>query len=723
MGRHGEGDRAAVRAILQSCGLRGEAQILIAVHQPGREDDLFAGEDAVHLRRIVGTDFPGRDAFPAGDGEFLFQAFQLQYDDGFLLASGDRQSGIDGLSSVHTHLDRSLAAVKSNTRNGQAPAVRRILHAHEGPVFPCVSAANREQGILRRIFRFDDVGNITGISLIAVDEQTEGHAVFIGRLIHVIAHSSAVGRQIAQVAELRNAVLNGAVYLVEGRVEPGEHRFIDFGILLLYSGDHFVEIDLTGCADICGTAQNVGVLEGGLKHGGIVPLCCLDPPAVGAPVVQRDVHVDRGDGHLEFAMEGEYLPMVLDQFGLVFILISQHHIALIILYLVVGRRILVCVDRAAPVAVCAIANNDDVDARIISRDRFAVDDHVLQRQLCGDIALLQIFKQLLAFGAFARAQVVGIQGKIEQVVAGFVVGVLHGLRPHFLQRRLLHHAHGHVVVQGVQRPSLRPERAAELKGKEEQVDPRFTTELQVYAHIQIQRVRIIASARRHCSFMHEHTCQFDIEKDRTEEVCLNDLGEIGVKGDLDAQPYAHRADQEDLAGDVAGQFLLVAAALGLQEVVLKADLLAVLRRDLNAEVGDHRRLADQFNFEAKGLKTIDEIFLDIQQRHNEQILICVFGCSQADHASHQIMGRLFVIVAVHCRSVGLDNLLQRGLCHFDDIRTFAGDHLEFQAHVGLGIEYNGHIHPQESAIRIDIQRQLLLKVHLRGDRGNLALHI
>ena len=192
------------------------------------------------------------------------------------------------------------------------------------------------------------------------------------------------------------------------------------------------------------------------------------------------------------------------------------------------------------------------------------------------------------------------------------------------------------------------------------------------------------------------------------------------KGDGDAHPHADLTDQIDFGGHLAGQLLLIGAALGLQEVVVEADLLTVFRRDGYAEGGDHTRLTHKLHVDAKEDDAVEGVPV-LQQGHAEQILILHLRIDQLLHGIHQRVGRFLVIVALDCRSVSPDDLLQRVLRLVEDIHIIAGSHLELQTYGGLGVEQHGHIQPQESAVHVDLQGQLFLKVQIGRERDHQAL--
>ena len=408
--RHGEGDGVVVHGVLQARRLRGQAQALVALLQFGREGDRVASHDGVHLGRIMRLNTPAIDAFFAGDRELMSKLAQRQNDHGFRLASGDGQTTFNVFAAVYAQQDRALDAVEVGAIRGQGPAVRLAIHGREGHRFRRVASANREYGVFRRFGGIDDVSDFTGKAGEALCEQPEGQVVFLGGFKGIEAHGSASGRQIAQGADARNAVLHAAVNLVASWVEPGQGRDVDIGILLLHRCDHGVEVDFAGAAGLYGAAQNMGVLQAGGEYSSVVPFGGFDAPGVRTPVVQRDIHVDGGGGHLELTREGEHLPVVLDQLRFVLVFIGQYHIARVVCNLVGSGCHFIRVDCAELVIIVSIADDDDIDARIIRRDRLTVDDDILKRQLGGDVALLQVFKQQLVVGADSGEHVVGLHG-------------------------------------------------------------------------------------------------------------------------------------------------------------------------------------------------------------------------------------------------------------------------------------------------------------------------
>ena len=716
--RHGEAKLVAVGGVVQSLGLGGEAHADIALLQLDGESDLVAGHDGGHILGIVAQDLPIVDAIRHFDGQHAAELAQNQRDHAFSLASGDSQAAVDGRAAVHAQHDLALGAVEGSARRRQAPAVLLALHGRKAQLFAIIAAANREHRVGGRFGRFDDIGDLAGVAREAVGVQVEGQVVFVGGCKDIVAHGVAPGRQIAHVADARDAVLHGAVDLVEGGVEPGERRDVDIGILLLHCGDHGIEVDLAGGGGLHGAAQYMGVLEAGLKHGGIVPFGSFDAPGVGAPVVQGDVHVDGGGGHLELAEEGQYQLLELDQLGLVLVLVGQHHVALIGFHLVGGGQHLICIDHAEP-AVHAVADIDDACARIVGRNRFTVEDDVLQRQLRGDVALLQVFKQQLVFRAGGGKHVVGLHGDIWQGIARPVFCLLHESIPLLHQIVVLHHAHGHAAGPAVQRQACAQDRPALLRGDQEDLDLERQLDFSVNADLQVDGARIIASARRQGIGIQEHARQLDIDIDR---VCDGDryiMKQLDVKGDRDTHAHAHLADQIDLGGYLAGHLLTVGAALELQEVVVEADLLAVFGRDRNAEGSDDGRLAHQIDVGADGNDAIEGDH-DLQQGHGKQILILQVSLNQLLHGFHQRVGCLLIVVILVCRTVGIDDLPQRGQ-RLIEVQTIAGGRIDLQAHRSLGLEQNGHIQPQESAVHVDVQGQLLLKVQIGSDGGQQTL--
>ena len=485
VGRHGEGDRGAVGGVLQPLGLGDQADLLIAVQQLHGDGDRFAGDHGRQLGRLVGHKLPGINALPGFHRKLAGKAAQGQDNNGFALPSGDHQSAGNGAAAVQAHHDRALGSVEGGTVRGQRPAVLLARHGLEGHGLYRVAAADREHGAGRRFGAFDDIGDLTAVAGVTAGEQVEGQIVLPGGRENVIAHGVAVGRQVAHIADPGNAVLHGAVHLVEGGIEPGQRRTVDFGVALLHRGNHRVQIDGAGGAGLHGAAQNVGILEGGFKHHIVLPLGFLDAPRVGTPVVKGDVHIDGGGGHLELSGKREHLPMILNQFGLVLVLVGQHHVALVVGHLVGGSRHFIRIDHTELAVAGSIADKDDINARIVFLNRFSIDDDVLQRQLCGDIALLQVLKQQLVFGAFCREHVIGLHGDIWQGVVRLMVGILRSSCPQFIQSPVLDNAHGHSHGLGVQRPAMAPERPGLLIGNDEHLDLDAQLDFNVHTHFHI----------------------------------------------------------------------------------------------------------------------------------------------------------------------------------------------------------------------------------------------
>ena len=454
--RHDEGDGIFVHGVLQSSGLGGQAQALEALLQLGRDHHPVAGGNGGHLRTGMAPDGPAVDALPVADGEAPGEFAQRQDHHGFLLASGCGQTGFDVLAAVDAQHDRAFHAVEISAACRQGPAAGLALHGQEGHRFRRVAAAKGERSVAGHAGRVNDIGNLIGIAGEAVGKQPEGQVVFIAGFKGVEAHRAAVGRHVAQTADLGNAVLHGAVNLVAGGVEPGKGGVGKIGILRPHRCNHGVKVDFAGAAGLHGAAQHMGVLKGSGMHGGVVPFGGFNAPGMGAPVIQGDVHMDGGGGHLELTGEGEHLPMVLDQLGLVLVFVGQHHVAGIIRHLVGGGSHLVRVDHAMPLAVFTIADDNDIDARIVRRNRLAVDHDIFQRQLRGNVALLQVFKQQLVFGAGGGEHVVGFHGQIGEGEYRLAVGIDDVPLPYLIQFGRLHHAHGHAAGPCVQRPLFSP---------------------------------------------------------------------------------------------------------------------------------------------------------------------------------------------------------------------------------------------------------------------------
>ena len=205
----------------------------------------------------------------------------------------------------------------------------------------------------------------------------------------------------------------------------------------------------------------------------------------------------------------EHLPLMLDQLGLVLIFIGEHHVAVVQRDLVGGGRHFVRVDHAR-LALHAVARVDHVHARVVGRDRLAVDVDVLQRELGGDVARLQGVKQQLVVGALRREHIVGFHRQVTEDVARPAVDIPHGQLPHRVQLVLLHNAHGHAAGQGIQIPAIAPQRDVQLVGEEKNVDYGRQLEVKVYADLHIQRARVVASSGREGGFMQEHARQLHI---------------------------------------------------------------------------------------------------------------------------------------------------------------------------------------------------------------------
>ena len=434
----------------------------------------------------------------------------MQRDHILLLASVDGQVGGGAVAAARAHHDGSLRAVEGRARNGQAPALRiGARHAREGHQPSAIRAAHREYGVVLRVGRFNDVGDLSRVAREALDIQIEVQIVFQRGGIQAVAQRAALGRDIAGVAEARYAQLRGEIHIVAGGVEPGENHLLHLGIAALRRGDEGVEGDATGGRRLHGAAQHMGVFEGVPVQGFAVPLRRLDAPGMGAPVVQREVHVDGDGGHLELAGEVEHLPVMLDQLGSVLVFIGEHHVAVVERDLVGGGRHFIRVDDAG-LALHAVARVDHVHARVVGRNRFAVDDDVLKREFRGDVARLQGFKQQLVVGALRREHIVGFHRQVTEDVARPAVDIPHGQLPHRVQLVLLHNAHGHAAGQGIQIPAVAPQGDVQLVGEEEYVDYGSQLEVKVYADLHIQRARVVAPSGRGGGFMQEHARQLHI---------------------------------------------------------------------------------------------------------------------------------------------------------------------------------------------------------------------
>ena len=181
------------------------------------------------------------------------------------------------------------------------------------------------------------------------------------------------------------------------------------------------------------------------------------------------------------------------------------------------------------------------------------------------------------------------------------------------------------------------------------------------------------------------------------------------KGDSDTYTHTHLTNQIDFGGHFAGQFLLIRASLEFLEVVVETDLLSVFRRNCNAKGGNDSCLTYQIDVDADSDDSIEGVFI-LQQRYTEQILIFQLGLNQLLHGVHQFVGCFLIIVVFGCRTIGVNDLLQRGLRLVEDVvHAVSGGCLDLQAHGSLSLEENGHIHPQESTVHVNIHCQLLLK--------------
>ena len=400
-------------------------------------------------------DLPVFNTFRTGDGKLSFKTFQPQDDHCFRFAPGDSQPAGNSFPAIQSHHDRTLAAIESRTFCGQRPAVFLTLYRRKGHGFCLIASADCKLCVSRYFGCFNNVGDLSCVAGIAAGEQIEGQVVFPGSSKYIISYRTAAGRQITHIADTRNAVLYGAVNLIPCRIEPGKRRDVDIGVLLLHQSNHGIQVDFTCSSGLHGAAQHMCILKGGFKHSGVVPFGSFDPPGVGTPVVQCDFHINRSSRHLELPREVEHLTMILNQLGSVPVLVGQHHIALVVGYLAGSSQHFIRIDRTG-LTVFAISDIDDVYARIIRLDCFAIKNNILQRQLCGDAALLQVFKQQLVFRAFGGEHVVGLHWKIGQDITRPVIRILHGTFPQFIQIIVLHHAHGHSISCIVQRPSIAP---------------------------------------------------------------------------------------------------------------------------------------------------------------------------------------------------------------------------------------------------------------------------
>ena len=724
--RHGEGERThlggdGLIAILHPRRVGDGAHARIASRQIDPDRDLVAGRDCAHIADVVGDRIPAGNALAQNDIDLPGRAVQVQRDHILRLASGDDQVGGNAVAAARAEPDGLLRAVKGRAGNAQAPALRiGSRQALEGHRMSVIGAAHREYGVVLRIGRFDNIGNLSGVAVEALYIQVEVQIVFHRGRVQVVAHRVAPGRDIAGIAEARNAKLRGEIDVVSGGVEPGEGHILHLGIARPGLGDEGVEGDFARGRGLHGAAQHMGIFEGGRVQGFAIPIGRFDAPGVGAPVVQREVHVDGDGGHLELAGEVEHLPVMLDQLGLVPVFIGQHHVAVVERDLVGGGRHFVRVDDAG-LALHAVARVNHVHARVVGRNRLAVDVDVLQRKLRGDVARLQGVKQQLPVAAFARVHVVGDNRQIFEDIARPAVDVLHRQIPHLVQRVLLHDAHGHAPVQGIQIPAIVPEGRAHIEGEEEEVQFEAHVEVEIHADLQIHCARIVAPSGRGGSLMHEHARQLHIGIECACKFIRSNDGETEVEGHGDAHAHAELTDQVNLAGHVAGQLLLVVAALHLLEVEVEAHPGAVFRRDGHAEGGDARRLAHEFEHAADGDDAVTESLLDSQQPYGEQILIIQLRIHQLTHTDAQLLGRPVVIIIVHGRAGGGDDLLQRFSRDANVVEVIAGGRAEFQTDGRLGGELHGSVHPQPVAVHVDVQGQPLLEEQTGCEHGQNAL--
>ena len=233
----------------------------------------------------MGGNAPVVDTILVSNGKFVGNILQRQNDHGLRLPAGDNQAAGDRRTVIQFYHHRTLGAVKIGTAGGQGPAVFLPLYRLEGHRVTVSTSFDREHNSGRNLRGFNDVGDFSGVARETTGKQIKGQIIFSGCCENVITHGVAAGRQVAHITDARDAVLHSAVDLVEGRIEPGKRRAVDFGILLLHCGDHSVQVNRTGGGGLHGAAQNMGVLEGCLKHGGVVPVGTLNAPSVGAPVV------------------------------------------------------------------------------------------------------------------------------------------------------------------------------------------------------------------------------------------------------------------------------------------------------------------------------------------------------------------------------------------------------------------------------------------------------
>ena len=342
MSRHGEGDRIAVGGIAQSLRLGGKTQDIILTQQVGREDNLIAGSDGVHLGGLMAQDRPGIQTVRIGNGERSGDIIQRQDDLTAFLASGDGQTGFNGCAAAALQQNRECAdAVKGRTVHSQRPEVLLILHRHKVHHFS--GAADAERGVCRCVGGVDEIGNLSGIA-VDVHSHIHGGCVVAGLIgggedhgmgesAHFVQHggrilpgngacygSHAVSgnsihhqRDIAQLAAIGDGVLHSTL---DGRVGTGDgHGIAGRGIgnavlaahiALDFTGRKFLQRDGGSAGDKAGLGQNsAGNVQGdavdslaGIHIGGIegaLP-CRQRTTGVGNGIgcIQHDPHTDLG---------------------------------------------------------------------------------------------------------------------------------------------------------------------------------------------------------------------------------------------------------------------------------------------------------------------------------------------------------------------------------------------------------------------------------------------
>ena len=185
--------------------------------------------------------------------------------------------------------------------------------------------------------------------------------------------------------------------------------------------------------------------------------------------------------------------MLLDELRLVLVLIGQHHITFVVSHLVGSGCPFIRIDHAASASV-AVTDVHDAGAGVVRGHRLPVDDDVLQSQLCGNLSILQVFKQQLVIGAGSGEHVICLHGDVWQGEGRLTIRIHHGHFPKLIQLLRLHHAHGHADGLFIQRPARAPQRPVELLGDKEDLNLQSQFDLHIDADLQIQRARVVASA-------------------------------------------------------------------------------------------------------------------------------------------------------------------------------------------------------------------------------------